>query len=138
MFVRRPGGQSQFAAPVWTEATAHDGIRTALRLVHADPGADLDVATLAAAASMSPRHFSRLFTAEIGASPGRHVERVRLDHARRLLETTDLTLDEIARRSGFGTAETLRRVFARRLGTPPGAYRARFTPTPTRPSWRTQ
>jgi transcriptional regulator GlxA family with amidase domain len=75
---------------------------------------------------MSLRHFARTFTAEVGETPGRFVERVRLEAARSDLETTGDTLDVIARRCGFGTAETLRRVFQRRLNVAPDAYRRRF------------
>ena len=76
-------------------------------------------------AAMSVRHFARVFTAEVGETPGRFVERVRLEAARRL-ETTNDTLDVIANRCGFGTAETFRRVFQRRLNVTPNAYRRRF------------
>ena len=72
------------------------------------------------------RHFSRVFTAEVGDTPGRYVERVRLEAARRELETTADTLDVIAAHCGFGTAETLRRAFQRRLAVAPDAYRRRF------------
>jgi transcriptional regulator GlxA family with amidase domain len=75
---------------------------------------------------MSERHFTRLFTHEVGESPGRFVERVRVEAARHLLETTDDNLEVVARHCGFGTAETLRRVFGRRLGVTPDGYRRRF------------
>jgi transcriptional regulator GlxA family with amidase domain len=75
---------------------------------------------------MSVRHFARVFTAECGETPGRFVERVRLEASRRELETTDATVDVIAARCGLGTAETLRRVFQRRLSVAPDFYRRRF------------
>ncbi len=131
MFLRRPGSQSQFAAPVWQQP-AHDAIRTVVDAVHARPGESHTIATMATAAAMSERHFTRLFTREVGISPGRFVERVRVDTARRQLETTALTTDVIADRCGFGTAETMRRSFLRSLGTPPSAYRRRFTHQRTR------
>jgi transcriptional regulator GlxA family with amidase domain len=131
MFLRRPGSQSQFAAPVWQQPE-HDAIRSVVDAVHAEPGEPHTIASMATAASMSARHFTRLFTREVGVSPGRFVERVRIDTARRQLETTGLTTDAIARRCGFGTAETMRRSFLRSLGTPPSAYRRRFTHRPTR------
>jgi transcriptional regulator GlxA family with amidase domain len=81
---------------------------------------------MAAAAAMSVRHFSRVFTSEVGEPPGRYVERVRLEAARRELETTNDTLDVVAARCGFGTAETLRRAFQRRVGVAPDTYRRRF------------
>jgi transcriptional regulator GlxA family with amidase domain len=75
---------------------------------------------------MSVRHFARVFTAEVGETPGRFVERVRLEAARRDLESTNDTLDVIAVRCGLGTAETLRRVFQKRLSVAPDSYRRRF------------
>jgi transcriptional regulator GlxA family with amidase domain len=75
---------------------------------------------------MSVRHFARVFTAEVGETPGRFVERVRLEAARRQLETTNDTLDVIALGCGFGTAETLRRAFQRGLNVAPDSYRRRF------------
>lgn len=135
MFLRRPGGQGQFAAPVWSGAASHDGIRAAVDLIHLDPGADLGIPALAAAAAMSTRNFTRVFTRELGSPPGRYVEQVRVAAARRLLESSDDTTDVIADRCGFGTAETMRRAFRRAVGASPGAYRRRFThestPEPT-------
>jgi len=81
---------------------------------------------LAAKVGMSERHFTRCFTDEVGTSPAQYVTGVRLDAARRQLETTSDTVDVIARRCGFGTAETMRRTFARRLGVSPDQYRQRF------------
>jgi len=101
MFLHRPGGQTQFAAPVWAPRAERSTVRAV-------------------------RHFSRVFTYEVGESPGRYVERVRLEAARRELETTGDTLDAIADRCGFGTAETMRRSFRRRLGVAPDSYRRRF------------
>ena len=126
MFLRRPGGQSQFAAPVWTGAPERDGIRAAVEAIHRDPGAVHSVAALADAAAMSPRHFSRVFTREIRCTPGRYVERVRVEAARNRLESTTDTADTIARQCGFGTAETMRRAFLRCVGVPPQDYRHRF------------
>ncbi len=126
MFLHRPGGQTQFASPVWVPRAERSAVRAVQTLVEAAPGGDHRLPSLAAAAAMSVRHFTRVFTAEVGETPGRFVERVRLEAARRDLETTDDTLDVIATRCGLGTAETLRRVFQRRLGVAPDAYRRRF------------
>ena len=126
MFLHRPGGQTQFAAPVWVPRAERSTVRAVQSLVEAAPGGDHSVARLAAAAAMSVRHFGRVFTAEVGETPARYVERVRVEAARRDLETTDDTLDAIASRCGFGTAETLRRSFHRRLGVAPDSYRRRF------------
>ncbi|MGL5865418.1 MAG: GlxA family transcriptional regulator [Dermatophilaceae bacterium] len=129
MFLRRPGGQSQFAGPVWEEPARVPSIRAAQDLIHADPAADLRVPVLAARVGMSERHFSREFTRALGASPGDYVERVRVDAARRLLESEPVLVSVAASRSGFGTAETMRRAFVRRLGIPPDDYRRRFATT---------
>ena len=111
---------------MWAPRAERSTMRAAQALVEAAPGGDHRVPVLAAAAAMSERHFSRVFTEEVGDSPGRYVERVRLEAARRELETTGDTLDVIAARCGFGTSETLRRSFQRRIGVAPDAYRRRF------------
>lgn len=130
MFLRRPGGQSQFAAPVWDRPADTDGIRRAVDAVRSDPADDHSVGSMARTAAMSSRNFTRVFTREIGVSPGRFVERVRVDTARQLLESTSLTTDAVAHACGFGTGETMRRSFVRCVGTPPGTYRRRFTHLP--------
>jgi transcriptional regulator GlxA family with amidase domain len=126
MFLRRPGGQSQFATALWSGPAARDAIRDAQQRVHADPAADHRVDALADAVSMSPRHFTRVFQSQIGESPARYVERVRVERARTLLEQEPLGVAAVAVRSGFGTAETMRRAFLRRVGVAPDDYRKRF------------
>jgi transcriptional regulator GlxA family with amidase domain len=126
MFLHRPGGQTQFSSPVWVPRAERSAVRAVQTLVEAAPGGDHRLPVLAAAAAMSVRHFTRVFTAEVGETPGRFVERVRLEAARRDLETTTDTLDVIATGCGFGSAETLRRVFQRRLSVAPDSYRRRF------------
>lgn len=127
VYLRRPGGQSQFGAAVWAEPTELAPIRAACELIHHSPGDDLGVEALARHAGLSPRHFTRLFRAEVGESPGRYVERVRVEAARTILEREGIGVDQVARRCGFGTAETLRRAFHRRLGISPAAYRRQST-----------
>jgi transcriptional regulator GlxA family with amidase domain len=126
MFLHRPGGQTQFASPVWVRRAERSTVRAVQALVESAPGGDHRVPALAAAANMSLRHFTRVFSTEVGETPGKFVERVRLEAARGELETTNDTLDVIAARCGFGTAESLRRVAQRRLGVSPDAYRRRF------------
>ncbi|MEZ0365394.1 GlxA family transcriptional regulator [Mycobacterium sp. pUA109] len=126
LYLRRPGGQTQFAAPVWLPRARRDPIRDVQDAVESEPGAPHRIADLAARAAMSPRHFTRVFTAEVGVAPGTYVERVRTEAARRQLEETDDTVVAIAARCGFGTAETLRRTFIRRLGVSPDHYRKTF------------
>jgi transcriptional regulator GlxA family with amidase domain len=131
VFLRRPGGQSQFAGPVWTTPARQPAIRVAQDAIHADPAADLRVPVLAARVGMSERHFSREFTRALGSPPGDYVEQVRVDAARRLLETEPVLVSVAAARAGFGTAETMRRAFVRRLGVAPDHYRRRFAAVPS-------
>lgn len=126
MYRRRPGGQTQFAAPVWMPRARRTPIRDVQEAIESEPGAPHSVSALARRAAMSPRHFTRVFTDEIGEAPGAYVERVRTEAARRQLEETDDTVTVIAARCGFGSAETLRRTFVRRLGVSPDQYRKTF------------
>ncbi len=130
MFLHRPGGQTQFASPVWVPRAERSTVRAVQTLVESAPAGDHRLPALAAAAAMSVRHFTRVFTAEVGETPSRFVERTRLEAARRELEETTDTLDVVAARCGLGSAETLRRVFQRHLGVAPDAYRRRFRATP--------
>jgi transcriptional regulator GlxA family with amidase domain len=82
---------------------------------------------------MSERHLTRLFSAELGTGPASYVESVRIDTARRLLETTDLTVAEVARRVGFRSDAVLHRAFSRTVRTTPGSYRRHFANSPSNP-----
>jgi transcriptional regulator GlxA family with amidase domain len=126
MYLRRPGGQSQFAAPVWMPRAKREPIRDVQEAIETTPGAAHSVTELARRAAMSPRHFTRVFTDEVGEAPGAYVERVRTEAARRQLVQTDDTVTVIAARCGFGTAETMRRNFVRRVGVSPDQYRKTF------------
>jgi transcriptional regulator GlxA family with amidase domain len=126
LYLRRPGGQTQFAAPVWMPRARRDAIRDVQEMIEAEPGGPHSIDDLARRAAMSPRHFTRVFTAEIGEAPGQYVERIRTEAARRQLEETDDTVVAIAARCGFGTAETMRRNFLRRVGISPDQYRKAF------------
>jgi transcriptional regulator GlxA family with amidase domain len=126
MYLRRPGGQTQFAAPVWMPRAKRAPIRDVQEIIESEPGGAHSIPELARRAAMSPRHFTRVFTDEVGEAPGAYVERVRTEAARRQLEETDDTVTVIASRCGFGTAETLRRNFVRRLGVSPDQYRKTF------------
>jgi transcriptional regulator GlxA family with amidase domain len=126
MYLRRPGGQTQFAAPVWMPRAKREPIREVQEAIETTPGAAHSVTELARRAAMSPRHFTRVFTDEVGEAPGAYVERVRTEAARRQLVQTDDTVTVIAARCGFGTAETMRRNFVRRVGVSPDQYRKTF------------
>jgi transcriptional regulator GlxA family with amidase domain len=126
VFLHRPGGQGQFAAPAWSPPSEREPVRAVQDIIHAQPGGDLSVPALARHAGMSERNLLRVFRREVGATPGRYVESVRVDAARRLLEQTTSGVEHVARASGFGTAESMRRAFLRHVGVAPSAYRARF------------
>ena len=126
MFLRRPANQSQFSAVLQAQAAQHDGIRAAQHHVAEHPDADCSVAALARVALMSERSFARAFTAEVGVTPARYVEGVRVETARRLLEDSDDGVEAVAAAAGFGTAETMRRTFLRLVRTTPTEYRRRF------------
>jgi transcriptional regulator GlxA family with amidase domain len=136
MFLHRPGGQTQFAAPVWVPRAERSTMRAVQTLVESAPGGDHRVPNLAAAAAMSVRHFTRVFTAEVGETPSRFVERTRFEAARRELEISSDTLDVVAARCGLGSAESLRRVFQRHLAVSPDAYRRRFRTSSADPKER--
>jgi transcriptional regulator GlxA family with amidase domain len=126
VFMQRPGGQSQFSVWQDTRPVPDEALRQLLADIAANPGADLSLPAMAARLATSVRHFSRLFTRQVGTSPGRYVERARVEAARTLLEGGQEGVEAVARSCGFGTAETMRRAFLRQLGVPPSAYRSRF------------
>ncbi|WP_329377173.1 GlxA family transcriptional regulator [Streptomyces sp. NBC_01351] len=129
VFLRRPGNQAQFSAQLAAQTARRDPLRDVQQWITEHPDSDLSVETLAARARLSPRHFARAFQAETGVTPGRYVERVRVEHARRLLEESAEGVAQISRACGYGTPEALRRAFVRTLGQPPAEYRRRFGPT---------
>ncbi|MEU3829322.1 helix-turn-helix domain-containing protein [Streptomyces sp. SID486] len=130
VFLRRPGNQAQFSAQLAAQTARREPLRDVQQWITEHPDGDLGVEALAARAALSPRHFARAFRAETGMTPGRYVDRVRLEHARRLLEDTTDGVEQIARASGYGTPEAMRRAFLRTLGTPPAEYRRRFRAAP--------
>jgi transcriptional regulator GlxA family with amidase domain len=126
VFVQRPGGQTQFSAQLAAQRPEREPLRRVQSFIAEHPDADLSVPALAARAGMSERHFTRVFRAETGSSPAAHVEAVRVETARRLLESTPDGLDRIARTAGFGTIATMHRAFRRTVRVTPGEYRSRF------------
>ena len=126
MFLRRPGGQSQFSRFLEGQA-AHPGpIRNLQMWALEHLAEDLGIERLAAQAAMSPRNFARVFAKETGITPARFVEQIRVDAARQRMEQGRETIDGVASACGLGTALTLRRTFERHLGVTPSEYRARF------------
>jgi transcriptional regulator GlxA family with amidase domain len=131
LFLRRPGGQSQFSAQLQAQVAERDAIRDLQQWIVDHPEAALSVEAMAERVAMSPRHFARRFRVEVGTTPARYVERVRVEAARRRLEQTADPIDVVAPACGFGSAETMRRAFVRALGVAPAEYRRRFqAPTP--------
>ncbi|MGW6983544.1 GlxA family transcriptional regulator [Streptomyces sp. NPDC054932] len=128
VFLRRPGNQAQFSAQLAAQTARRDPLRDVQQWITEHPEGDLSVEALAGRARLSPRHFARAFRAETGVTPGRYVERVRVEHARRLLEDGAAGVAEVARACGYGTPEALRRAFVKTIGQPPAEYRRRFGP----------
>jgi transcriptional regulator GlxA family with amidase domain len=126
VFLRRPGGQSQFSATLMAQSSESRPLGDLLAWLPDNIRRDLSIESLARRASMSPRNFARLFQQEVGKTPAKHIEDLRLEAARRHMELAAMTLEEVAISCGFASAETLRRAFMRRLGVTPSQYRACF------------
>lgn len=125
VYLKRAGGQSQFSVLVEADPPPQSPLRAVTEAIAADPSADYTVKRLAALASLSTRQLTRLFQSELGMTPARYVELVRVDFARNALEA-GRSVTETAGMAGFGSIETLRRAFVNHLGISPKAYRDRF------------
>jgi transcriptional regulator GlxA family with amidase domain len=126
MFLKRPGGQSQFSAHLAAQMSTRSQIQQAQEYVLENLSADLSVDVLAHRAGMSTRNFSRVFRRDIKLTPAGFVDAARIDAARRMLADTKMPLQRIARACGFGNLNTMRRVFIRNLGVAPLDYRKSF------------
>ena len=126
VFLKRPGGQSQFSAYLLSEAHRPE-LKDLQAWIMMHLTADLRVEVLAARMCMSTRNFSRFFLAETGMTPAKFVEMARIDAARHYLGSTELPIEVVAEKSGFGDAERMRRAFIRQLGLNPQCYRERFS-----------
>jgi transcriptional regulator GlxA family with amidase domain len=125
VYLKRAGGQSQFSVLVEADPPPGSPLRMVTEAIAADPARDHSVKKLADTASLSTRQLTRLFQSELGMTPARYVELVRVDFARAGLEA-GRSVTETAHLAGFGSIETLRRVFVSHLGISPKAYRDRF------------
>ncbi|SDT97167.1 transcriptional regulator, AraC family with amidase-like domain [Verrucomicrobium sp. GAS474] len=126
VFLKRPGNQAQFSVSLAAQKTESKPLHE-LRVWMAEHlSADLSVEALARRVAMSPRNFQRVFAGEAGKPVARYVEELRIEAARRHLERTTQSLDEIAGRCGFKCADTMGRAFVRSLHATPGEYRSRF------------
>jgi transcriptional regulator GlxA family with amidase domain len=130
LFMRRPGGQAQFSNTLESQSVQISGLRELQAWIADHLDDDLSVSALAQRAFMSPRNFARVFASQTGQTPGRYVESLRIERARTLLQGGERTIEGVAMACGFGTVETLRRSFSRRLGVSPSDYRDRFKETP--------
>ncbi len=125
VFLKRPGGQSQFSASLRSQSV-EGPLGPLLEWIIEHPAEDLRAERLAERANMSLRNFYRVFEAATDTSPADWVEMVRVEIAKRHLEQGPDKVGQISRKSGFGSYEQMRKVFARRLGVSPTQYRSRF------------
>src|SRR2546421_2298074 len=127
VYLRRPGDQSQYSAPLRLQAAQTPSVRELVAWAAEHPAADLSVPALARRVGKSARHLTRVFRKELGVAPAEAIEQLRLEAARRALQQSAAGLEEVASHCGFGSAEILRRAFLRALHVTPSAYRARFS-----------
>ncbi|HTF80863.1 MAG TPA: GlxA family transcriptional regulator [Cytophagales bacterium] len=126
LYLRRPGSQSQFSVVLAHQEAEYEPIRKLQTWMLDHLHEDLGVEALANQCFMSPRNFARVFHKEIGLTPGKYLEKLRVERCRRLLEAHALDIDQIANECGFGSADTMRRIFLRNLKVTPSDYRRCF------------
>jgi transcriptional regulator GlxA family with amidase domain len=126
VFLKRPGGQSQFSSALSAQQATRPALRELQAWIAGHLNDDLSVAALAQRTNMSERSFARAFHREVGETPAAYVEALRIERARALLEDGAPSLEAVAQSAGFASAEVLRRAFHRRVGVSPADYRARF------------
>lgn len=127
VFMRRPGGQSQFSNTLAAQHSERSAINDLISWAADNPDSDLSVDAMAERVNMSTRNFSRVFRSEIGQTPAAFVEKLRVDAVRRCLEETEISIDVISRNCGFNSADAMRRSFRRVVKVAPGDYRRRFS-----------
>ena len=126
MFLRRSGGEKQVSAHLSAQMVGHEGLAALAQWIVENAARDMTLEMLAERGALSTRSLSRLFARELGMSPARFIERTRVEAARRMLEESDLRIEAIARRTGFGSEERMRRAFQRTLGMSPREYHERY------------
>jgi transcriptional regulator GlxA family with amidase domain len=126
IFLRRPGSQAQFSVALAAQAAERKSLQELQVWIAENLAKDLSIEVLADRAAMSARNFARVFASELGNTPARYVEQVRVEAARTLLASTDDGVEQIASRCGFSSAELLRRCFVRHFKVAPSQYRQHF------------
>lgn len=126
VYLKRPGGQSQFSQHLDSQMTPHAGIRRLQLWILQNLDQELSLEALAGQANMSGRNLRRVFQRQTGRSPSEFIEQARLERARRLLADGDNALKRIAAQCGFSSEDHMRRVFQRHLGVTPKAYREQY------------
>lgn len=128
LYLRRPGNQSQFSSLLSQQLSSKKQIRDLQQWIMGNLRGNLNVERLAGQALMSTRNFARVFLSETGLTPAKYIEKLRVESSKRLLEETDFSIDQIADICGFGTTETMRKVYIRNMETTPYDYRHLFSP----------
>jgi transcriptional regulator GlxA family with amidase domain len=134
IYLKRPGGQSQYSEPLHFQTSAVDRFSDLAGWLPAHLKERLTIEEMAARVNMSPRHFARTFAAEFGLAPGAYVETLRLEAARERLGATNHTVESVGNSVGFRSADVFRRAFERRYGISPGVYRRHFASSDARES----
>lgn len=127
MFLVRPGGQAQYSHMLSRQAATFEPLRELQVYMLENLKSDLSVETLAERIGMSPRHFSRVCLREMKMNPGQFVDRLRVEAAQQMIDSSSLGLKEIADACGFNSADSMRRTFHRVIGITAGEYKERFT-----------
>ncbi|KGJ95856.1 GlxA family transcriptional regulator [Thalassotalea sp. ND16A] len=130
IFYHRPGGQKQFSELLLAQSLSNDKITLACSYIHENLSADLTVDLLAERVNMSPRNFSRQFTEQLRLSPGKYVQKSRVDRAKHLLEQGQLSITQVAGKVGINSIAVLNRLFKKHLGIRPNDYKQRFYKAP--------
>lgn len=126
LFLKRPGNQSQYSGLLEQQFCNREPIRQVQEWIMGNIKKNLTVDNLAEHISMSPRNFARVFLSETGLTPAKYVERLRVETSKRLLESTSLSLEKVADECGFGSIDTMRKIYVRTIGSTPSEYRQFF------------
>jgi transcriptional regulator GlxA family with amidase domain len=126
IFYHRPGGQKQFSYLLLAQSLSNDAIKLACLTIHENLTLDLTVTFLAERVNMSPRNFSRQFTKQLNLSPGKYVQKARVDRAKMLLEQGQLSVAQVADKVGIKSIAVLSRLFKKYLAISPSDYKQRF------------